>query len=108
MASEIRFSIVSSKSAIRATRFEPLTGGFQVSLKNIAFSHLRCNVNAARPKDKRYLKNGFRGVFRETDLSYLKKWKAVISVNGKRVTIGRYESREEASSAYFKKVSSSH
>lgn len=78
-------------------------------LDNIAFSHLKCNVNARRTCQRgTENKTGFKGVTYEPGERHKKHYRAMVQtvVNGKKVLhrLGRFETAKEAALAYDKKA----
>ncbi len=74
-------------------------------LDNIAFSHLKCNIGAARRDNVR--KGNFsnkRGVTYDNDKSQKRKnrWRAVLKIGNKLVKSPRVSSEEEAVAEYEK------
>ena len=73
-------------------------------LNNIAFSHLKCNIGAARKGTRLTAKSGFKGVVYHSKRRSPKKWRAQTNEgNGatyKIIHIGWYSTAEEAALAY--------
>lgn len=78
-------------------------------LENIAFSHLKCNVAAARKCHSVISnKHGTKGIFKRTDVKRKKPYRVTISMKNpdgvsgraKYTYVGDYVTLEEASAAY--------
>ncbi len=64
-------------------------------LKNIGFSHHRCNCGAANNS-----KSGLMGATHYPNRRGEKKWKSVITTQGKTIHIGWFKTAEESADAY--------
>jgi len=68
-------------------------------LKNLAFSHLSCNVSASAKKRRRS-RGKVKGVRLRTDKKRSKPWEAQISCRGRTKYLGYFKTKKEAVAAY--------
>lgn len=76
-------------------------------MENIAFSHHRCNCSARKQTRSVWTRSGFKGVIKDSGKDAERRgkiWRAMISLENRRVNIGRYATPEEAAMEYDKKV----
>lgn len=71
-----------------------------LDFKNIAFSHLKCNLRAK--KLSKIPSSGFRGVVKSDNPRAKKIWKVVLRVNKKDKHFGRHETARQAAEIYDK------